>query len=216
MSRLPAALVAVALCGLLLGCHGSRDRAETLAGDGLTLARGGKLDEAIDVFRRALQLDGSNAKARYNLGLALLARSRPAEAAAEFEAFVAARPGDALGHLQAARAYRAAGQPARALATLQASVAAGLQEPAALALPDFDSLRDDLQFVQLELVVAQRAGVAPPSATDFSGRGTVEYGGTPLRPAPLPGTNINRALDCGGGAERRPGDAGACEPDTSP
>ncbi len=214
MSRLlPIALAAVLLTA---GCTGARDRAEALATEGLAQARAGQLDRAVEIFRQALREDPSHPKARYNLGVAFLAQNRADEAAAEFRAFLAGKPDDAPGLFQLARAQARAGRPEEAIAALQRSVALGFDEHPAMGLPELQPLRRDLRFVQLEAVVAQRAGVRPPAATEFAGRDGVAYGGERLPAAPLPGTNINRALECGGGVVRHPGDAGAGEPDAPP
>ena len=209
MSRvLPLALAAVLLA---VGC-GARDRAETLASEGLARARAGQLDLAAETFRQALREDPTNPKARYNLGVALLSLGRADEAAAEFRRFVEERPHDAPAHLQLARALARTGRPEAALTALQRSVAEGFAEPEAMKLPELDPLRRDLRFVQLEAVIAQRAGVRPGPVHEFAGRESAGYGGERLQAAPLPGTNINRALECGGDTTRFPGDAGPSEP----
>jgi tetratricopeptide (TPR) repeat protein len=204
----------LALSGLLLaaGC-GSGDRAEALAREGLAQARAGHLDPAVETFRRALREDPGNPKARYNLAVALLTLGRAEEAATEFRAFLEGKPDDAPGHFQLARALARAGRTEEALTALQRSVALGFDEHPAMALPELEPLRRDLRFVQLEAVVAQRAGVRPPVATDFAGRDGVAYGGERLAPAPLPGMAVNGAQQCGGDEARRPGDAGSSEPE---
>ena len=52
---------------------------------GLALKNEGRLDEAVEAFRRAVALDPDHAKARYNLGGALFARGDRREGAIEFE-----------------------------------------------------------------------------------------------------------------------------------
>jgi regulator of sirC expression with transglutaminase-like and TPR domain len=48
--------------------------------------------EAIQVYQDALRLEPKLAEAHWNLALAYTALNRPADAIAEFEAFVALRP----------------------------------------------------------------------------------------------------------------------------
>lgn len=54
-----------------------------------SLHKGGKVDEAISEFQAALKVDPRHAPSRYNLALVLESKGRNAEAAAEFEAFLA-------------------------------------------------------------------------------------------------------------------------------
>lgn len=191
---------------LLLGAASCSESAEALADKGLTAVKAGRLDEGMALFEQAITKDPSQAKARYNLGIALLQKGRPADAAAQFRAFVEARPNDQLGHFSLARAELAAGDKEGAIRSLQKAVLEGFAEHGALSVAGFDVLADDVRYAQLEAVIAQRANVRPPLAEDFKARSGEGYGGQRLgAPIALPGTKIN-APNCA--AE----EGASCEP----
>jgi tetratricopeptide (TPR) repeat protein len=62
---------------------------------GTSLARAGRLDEAIALFREALAIEPRYADAHYNLGLSLLENQKPHEAVDALEAAVSLSPQDA-------------------------------------------------------------------------------------------------------------------------
>jgi Tfp pilus assembly protein PilF len=53
---------------------------------GVMLARGGRLNESLQLFERLVDADPANADARANLGALLLSSAQPERAAAEFRA----------------------------------------------------------------------------------------------------------------------------------
>ncbi len=67
---------------------------------GVALHRAGQPDEAVNAYRRALELDRDLLEARLNLGTLLLEQNRADEARTEFTAFTLRRPNDAAGWLK--------------------------------------------------------------------------------------------------------------------
>lgn len=203
--------LALALSALLGGCTSAAEKAEREASAGLEKARGGALGEAIGHFERALELDEENPKARYNLALAHLVSRRGAEAAVELRRFLETRPDDASARFELGRALALAGSPDTAIAELQRAATLGFADFQALEGGGFESLEEDLRFVQVKALIAQRAGVVlhPEQFRPGNGAG---YGGVPI-PVPLPGAA--RACACARGAPPSAasagGDATACE-----
>jgi tetratricopeptide (TPR) repeat protein len=99
---------------------------------GVTLAREGRLDEAIAQFRRCLAANPHYADALNNLGRALDAKGLPGEALPLYEQAAANDPrnGEILANLGAALLGR--GRPAEAARTLREAVAADPGDAAAL------------------------------------------------------------------------------------
>lgn len=71
------------------------ERGTALADLGLAEARRGRLDRAEHLLRQALA-EGAGAEGQNNLGMVLLARGRPEEAAARYRAAIVQRPGYAV------------------------------------------------------------------------------------------------------------------------
>jgi len=67
---------------------------------GVALHRAGQPDEAVNAYRRALELDRDLLEARLNLGTLLLEQNRADEAKTEFTAFTLRRPNDAAGWIK--------------------------------------------------------------------------------------------------------------------
>ena len=79
-------------------------------------------DRAAELYRKALSLDNSNAKALYSFGMALTRRGRPEdlkEAITLFQRLIQSKPTDLNAHYKLAETYRRIGQ-ARAAAVEQA------------------------------------------------------------------------------------------------
>ncbi len=185
-------LVECAFCVALLGaavvgCSG-RDDAEELASTGLELAKQQQLAEALEYFDRALSVDPNNLKALYNAGLADLFLRKGALASRRFEAFTRLRPKDALGHFNLARAYALSLHREEALASLRRAVELGFDKHDELMGGGFEAIEDDLRFAQIEVLVAQRAGVEVNARVPGGGSA---YGGQQMRSSKLPGQRIN-------------------------
>lgn len=191
----------IAAAILALVASGCSESADALADRGLVAARSGRLPEAISLFEEALTTDERHAKARYNLGIAFMERGDAEKAATQFRTFVDERPEDSLGHFSLARAELKAGRQEAALRALRDSVLYGFSDAGALSAAGFDILANDIRYVQLEAVVAQRDDRPAPSETavEFPGRTSDGYGSERLGQAvPLPGTRIN-APNCADG-----------------
>ncbi len=67
---------------------------------GVALHRAGQPDDAVNAYKRALELDRDLLEARLNLGTLLLEQNRADEAKTEFTAFTLRRPNDAAGWLK--------------------------------------------------------------------------------------------------------------------
>jgi tetratricopeptide (TPR) repeat protein len=76
-------------------------------------------DQALEQFRRAVELQSDLASAQNNLGVALLARGKPEEALPHFQAAVDSDPGDATAYLNLGNALLATGDSASAMAAYQ-------------------------------------------------------------------------------------------------
>lgn len=81
---------------------------------GLALRRTGRLEEAAEEYRKALEFNSADAEAHNNLGYVLLLLHRPAEAAAHFESAVGVNPAKANAWQNLARARDALGRPLQA------------------------------------------------------------------------------------------------------
>jgi Flp pilus assembly protein TadD len=80
--------------------EGSSDKfAELHVGLGLILRDNGQRDEAIKVFRQAIELDHKHVPAHHHLGNALLDKGLPTEAAEELRAAVALNPKNVAAHI---------------------------------------------------------------------------------------------------------------------
>lgn len=201
---------------LLLALAGCARTAEQEASRGLELAREGRIEQAVEAFDRALAKDPENLKALYNRGLAMLLLGDGPEAARSLGLFVQIRPDDMEGHFNLARAWALAGRNGEAIASLQRAVELGFSDHDLLIEGGgFQALYRDIRFVQLETVVAQRAGVLPSGGSLGRLEGPA-YGGIPVD-VRLPGTTGPRstcdrplaAADTGAGE----GSDAACDPD---
>lgn len=83
----------------------------------------GRSVEAVERYRKALELDATMAPARLNLALLLLDTDQPESAIAELEALLALRPDDPQAVRMLGHAYLRAQQPAKAVPYLDKAVA---------------------------------------------------------------------------------------------
>lgn len=90
---------------------------------GTSLARSGRLDEAIAAFREALSIEPGYTTAYYNLGLSLLEKQKPSEAVDALEAAVSLSPEDALAQRALGIALRQTGEHEEAVRALRRAVA---------------------------------------------------------------------------------------------
>ena len=193
--------LAFLLLGLftLVGCKGKASRAEELATQGSQQGRDGELAQALASFDAALELDPENLKALYNSGIALLGAGRGEAAAERFSRFLALRPDDALGHFYLARAHLREKRVEEAIASLRRAIDLGFDDWVEWrAASDLEALAGDFRYVQMDLLVAQRAGA--PGAELRPGEG---YANRPMPKLNQPGRPSPRCV----GAE---GEAIAC------
>ena len=87
------------------------------------LHAGGRLDESIDLYRRAVAIDGRHSGARYALGLALGRKGDLTGATAELRRALDLAPGNPLPHVALARVHLAAKDEGAALAALDQATA---------------------------------------------------------------------------------------------
>jgi tetratricopeptide (TPR) repeat protein len=78
-----------------------------------------KPDQALQEFRRAVELEPNLASARNNLGVALLARGKATEALPHLQAAVDLDPGNATAYVNLGNAYLAVGDSAQAMKAYQ-------------------------------------------------------------------------------------------------
>ncbi len=90
---------------------------------GASLARSGRLDEAIAAFREALSIEPRYTTAYYNLGLSLLEKQEPREAAEALETAVSLSPENALAQRALGIALRQTGENEEAARALRRAVA---------------------------------------------------------------------------------------------
>ncbi len=96
---------------------------------GVALANAGRLDQAAEYYRRALELRPDYPEARAHLGDVLARTGRPADALALLRQAVAARPHDALAHDALGRALTAAGEIDEAVACFREAVRLNPKSP---------------------------------------------------------------------------------------
>jgi superkiller protein 3 len=129
-------------------------KAEAMIG---TAAENG--DEQVELFRKAIGIKPDFLEAHYNLGLVHLNRKEMAEAAAAFETVLRIDPQfDPEVYRLLATAYRGAGDPAAAIAALEAGVARrpeDLEMLKALAYLELRNGREGAAAENLEKVVAR-------------------------------------------------------------
>lgn len=174
---------------VLIGACSEAGSAEELASEGLALAREQRIPEALERFNNALESDPNNLLALYNGGLSELWLRKGSHAALRFERFVGLRPTDPLGHFNLARAYALSLRREEALDSLRRAVELGFDRHDELMGGGFESIEEDLRFAQIEVLVAQRAGVGFEEHSTGAG-----YGGQRMRSTKLPGQGerINR------------------------
>ncbi|HEY0839918.1 MAG TPA: tetratricopeptide repeat protein [Vulgatibacter sp.] len=152
-----------------------------MADEGMAFFRGRMYEAALERFDGALALQPENDVALRGSAGALLALGRAEDAAERFSRYLELEPRDPDGHVGLAGALAKLGRKGEAIGALRAAVEAGLEDVRALDAEAFESLRQDIRFVQIAALLAQRAGVRP---TDDRGRLIV--GGQPVRTLELP------------------------------
>ena len=113
-----------AAAGLLVVCNWpvlsmSDMRAITALNVGTELQAAGRLDEAVEQYRRVLALTPDDALAHSNLGTALAAQDRLDEAVGHYEQALALVPGDADAHSNLGNALLSLGRTAEGAASLR-------------------------------------------------------------------------------------------------
>jgi Flp pilus assembly protein TadD len=112
------------------------------------LSEGGKLEEAVAAWRRALELQPGDVKARNNLGVALLRVGRYGDAAREFQGILGAKPNLAEAEANLARALAGEGRSGDAVVHWRKAVA---------VKPEFAEAYNDLAIEYLRLGRADEA-----------------------------------------------------------
>ena len=116
----------------------------------LELERGGKHEEAVAEWKKALEMDGENAKARTNLGIALWSAGASGEAVAQFRKAVEINPAFLQAHNNLGVALTQLGKYDEAIARFKLVLDAD---------PDFPQARNNLGVALLQ---SGRAGEAIP------------------------------------------------------
>jgi tetratricopeptide (TPR) repeat protein len=86
---------------------------------GIVLAKRGRIDEAIDHYRKALEIEPNHAEAHNNLGLALAGRGRIDEAIDHYQRTLKIDPGDAAAHVNLGLALAGRGRIDEAMSHFQ-------------------------------------------------------------------------------------------------
>ncbi len=175
-----AACLALALAA---GCTRDATVVDRLVAEGVERARSGDTAAALERFDRALAIDPEHPAALVNGGLAALLEARPADARDRLERFLARDETTALPRVYLAHARLALGDREGAIAALQDAVRLGFRDLDALADGSLGALRNDLRFIQLAALVAQKHGRRAP--TDVRGRPL--FGDSPVRSLAAPG-----------------------------
>jgi predicted O-linked N-acetylglucosamine transferase (SPINDLY family) len=139
-----------------------------------------RLDESVDAFRRAIDLEPDRPEARNAFGTVLLQQGLVTEAAAQFEKALQLRPGYAAAHDNMGRVMKAQGRSAEALACHRAALE---REPKATT---HSNLLYTLNFVEglpPEEILAEHRRWAEL----YAGPHGPEWRPVPLRPAQEPG-----------------------------
>jgi len=99
---------------------------------GWTFAREGRIDEAISLYRQALEIDPRSFGARYNLGNALLQNGQVTEAIVEYRQALDIRPDDASTHSNLGVALLQSGDVEQAVAQYKEALRLKPGDPGAL------------------------------------------------------------------------------------
>jgi Flp pilus assembly protein TadD len=89
---------------------------------GIALFKEGKIDDAINQYREALQLEPENSEARYNLGAALAAEGRTDDAIRNFQKAIQLNPGYAAAHANFGAALSSEGRLGEAISQFREAV----------------------------------------------------------------------------------------------
>lgn len=162
------------------------DSAEAMYGLGVVRQQQGRLDEAIDFYRRAIAGHLQFADAHYNLGRALATQGKADEAIAEYRRGLELRPDDAEAHRSLAAALASTNRAEDAVTeyrkalTLEPDQAGALLDLAwILATSDQPGLRNPAEAVRLaervtELTNHQNASVLDTLAAAYAAAGRIE------------------------------------------
>lgn len=176
-------LAACMACGLLVACARNADReADRLVAEGVRYAEAGDTAAALERFDRALTLAPEHPAALVDGGLAALLHGRPADARARLERYLADHPDEVLPRVYLAHALLALDDRDGAIGALQQAVRLGFRDLDALMDGGFGAIANDLRFIQLASLVAQRNGQRVP--VDHLGRPLV--GDRPVRSLTAP------------------------------
>lgn len=168
--------------------------------EGVSLARAGDHAAALARFDRALALDPGHPAALVNGGLAALLEGRPADARTRLQKHLADHPDAVLPRVYLAFALAALDDREGAIVALQTAVRHGFRDLEALSHESLRPLRNDLRFLQIAALVAQRQGQRAP--TDDRGRPL--FGLNPVRSLSVPGLTGECAADAPPAAEANP------------
>jgi tetratricopeptide (TPR) repeat protein len=149
------------------------DSAEALYGLGVVRQHEGRLDEAIDFYRRALQFNLRYVNAYYNLGRALADQGKAEAAIAEYRRGLELSPDDAEAHRSLAAVLASTNQPEEAITEYQKALALVPDLPGALldlawmlATSDRPGIRNPTEAVRLAERVADLTDHQNPSVLD--------------------------------------------------
>lgn len=150
-----------AAAGLLVFCNWpvlsmSDMRAITALNLGTELQAEGRLEEAVEQYRRVLALTPDDALAHSNLGTALAAQGRIGEAVGHYERALALVPGDADAHSNLGNALLSLGRADEGIASLRRALdidPASAEARAALGIALHDAGEVDDAIVQLRRAV---------------------------------------------------------------
>jgi tetratricopeptide (TPR) repeat protein len=171
------------IVALVAACGRDGAAIDRLVEEGVERARSGDHAGALARFDRALATDPDHPAALVNGGLAALLESRPADARVRLERYLEFHPDAVLPRVYLAHALIALEDREGALAALQHAVGNGFRDLDTFSHESFSSLRNDLRFLQLTSLVAQRNGQRAP--TDERGRPV--FGLAPVRSLSGPG-----------------------------
>jgi tetratricopeptide (TPR) repeat protein len=144
---------------------------------------GGRLDQAIGEYQKALQIRPDYASAHNNLGSVLLQRGNPSQAIVHLMEAVRIDPRSAEARYNLGRAYRAQGNRAAAIDSFRETVrlmpnnAPALNDLASLlATAPEDALRNGLEAKRLAQLAVRLSGGQDPAALDTLAAACAEAG----------------------------------------